>query len=67
FSCRSAERYLSRVGELDDGEILQEMCVQNYELSTILIAKYKMLKTSLALFLANMIIWAALIFKFFQL
>jgi hypothetical protein len=67
FACNSAERYLSRVNDLDDAAILQEMCVQNYELSAILIAKYKMLKTSLTTFLANMVIWALLIFKVFNL
>ncbi len=66
FFCGGAERYMSRVGELDGNMILQEMCVQNYELSTILIAKYKMLKFALASFLFNLLIWALLIFEIFK-
>lgn len=66
FACHSAERYLDRVGEMTDGAILQEMCVQNFELSAILTSKYSMLKTSLTTFLAGMIIWATLIFQVFS-
>jgi hypothetical protein len=66
FSCGTAERYMTRVNELDGPMILQEICVQNYELSTILIAKYKMLKFALTMFLINMVLWALLIFEAFK-
>jgi len=66
FSCGTAERYMTRVNELDSPMILQEICVQNYELSTILVAKYKMLKFALTMFLINMILWALLIFEAFK-
>jgi len=66
FNHNNAERYLNRVSELSEDSILQEMCVQNFEISTILDAKYRMSKISLAAFLMNMLAWSALLFTIFN-
>ncbi|MEZ7892995.1 MAG: DUF5706 domain-containing protein [Candidatus Wallbacteria bacterium] len=65
LNCGNPEKYYNNIKSMNPDIMLQEMCVQNFELAKILQVKYQFSKISLSTFVITLVLWLIFLYKVF--